>query len=265
MTRLFWEVARRSFRQSSSYRLAAASGVFTNTVFGFLRASILILIATENGGSVRDFDVEQLATFAMLTQGFIMVVGAFGNSEIADRIRSGDIVIDFYRPVDMQMWWLATWFGNSAFQLLFRGVPPVLLGALAFDLRWPDPWWHWLPFALSVVLAVLLGFSIRFLSNLSTFWLLDNRGIDQMLTMVIVFFAGLFVPLDLFPPWLESIARFLPFAGLIQLPVEIYLGFHDGLAIARVLGEQAVWVVVLLVSGRFVMARATRKVVIQGG
>ncbi len=262
---MVWEVARRSFRRATTYRLATASGVFVNTVFGYLRASIYVFIATSAGGSVRDLSSEQLVTFAFVSQGFLMTVGAFGDASIADRIKSGDVVIDLYRPVDFQLWWLSDWFGRSAFQVLARGVPPIVLGAIAFDLRWPDPWWHWLPFLASIVLASTLGFAVRFCSNLSTFWLLDNRGIEQMVTMLVSFFAGVILPIALFPGWLERLARWLPFASMIQLPAELYLGIHDGPAIVGVLVQQLCWAAVLLIAGRVLLAAATRRVVIQGG
>ncbi len=265
MIRLLFEVARRSFRRASQYRLATASGVFVNTVFGVLRASVLIYVARENGGEVRGFTGGDLATFAFVSQGFIMVVGLFGDPELADRIRSGDIVVDLYRPVDLQWWWLSSWIGSSAFQFLGRGIPPVVLGAILFDLEWPGSIGIWLLFLLSLSLACVVGFALRFCSGLVTFWLLDSRGVDQMLTITIGFFAGMLVPLSLFPSWLESIARALPFASMVQLPAEIYLGRHQGVQLLSVLAQQLFWAIALLGLGRWMLANATRRVVIQGG
>lgn len=264
-TTLAVEVARRSFRRASSYRLATVSGVFVNTVFGYLRASVLVFVAVSSGGSVRGLSGEDLATFAFVSQGLIMVVGVFGDTELSERIRTGDIVVDLYRPVDLQLWWLATWIGKSTFQVLARGVPPVLLGALAFDLTWPDSWWRWAVFALSLVSATVIGFAVRFCSAVVTFWLLDSRGIDQAVTFVVGFFAGMLLPLSLFPSWLEQIARSLPFASMVQLPVEIYLGKYSGLALVWALGQQVIWAVALLALGRWMLNVATRRVVIQGG
>jgi ABC-2 type transport system permease protein len=263
--RLLWEIARRSFLRATRYRMATASGVVVNTVFGYLRASVLIVVARTAGGTVRDLGIEELATFAFVSQGFIMVIGAFGDTELSNRIRTGDVVIDLYRPADLQLWWLALWLGRSGFQVAARGIPPILLGALAFDLRWPHPLWHWLPFALAVLLASIIGFAVRFLANLSAFWLLDNRGIEQLLTVLVSFFSGLVLPIDLFPGWLEGLARALPFASMIQLPVELYLGRHQGWGLVGVLAWQLWWVVVLLLAGRAMLAAATRRVVVQGG
>ncbi|MEM7275583.1 MAG: ABC-2 family transporter protein [Actinomycetota bacterium] len=263
--RLGLEIGRRSFRRASTYRAATAAGVFVNTVFGYLRASVLVLVAASAGGVVNGMTTVELTTYAFVTQGFIMVTGVFGDTELADRIRTGDIVIDLYRPADLQWWWLSTWLGRAAFQAMARGIPPVLLGALTFDVRWPDPWWHWLPFALSMVLASIVGFGLRFISNLSAFWLLDNRGTDQMVTFVVMFFGGLYLPIALFPGPLEAVARALPFASMIQLPAEVFLGRYDGAGLAWVLAQQALWAVALLLAGRALLGMATRRVVVQGG
>lgn len=265
MGRLLWEIARRSFRRASHYRMAAAAGVFVNTVFGFLRAAVLLVVAAQAGGTIRGLDGVDLATFAFVSQGFIMVVGIFGDRELAQRISSGDVVIDLYRPADLQLWWLAIWLGRSAYYALARGIPPVLLGALFYDLRWPDPWWLWPVFLLSAFLASVVGFAVRFCSNLVAFWLLDSRGVDQMVTVLVDFFAGLLLPINLFPGWLEAVARVLPFASMLQLPVELYLGRHTGWGLVSVLAQQALWALALLLAGRVILAAATRRVVVQGG
>ncbi len=260
-----WEVGKRSFRRATTYRLATASGAFVNTVFGYIRAAVLVYVAAESGGSVRGLTGQELATFAFLSQGFIAIVGAFRGLDLPERIRSGDIEVDLYRPADLQLWELANWLGSSVLQTLLRGIPPVLLGAIAFDLRWPDPAWHWLVFTVSVLAATLVGFALRFCSNLLAFWLLDVRGTDQMVTIAVTFFAGLLLPINLFPSWLESVARALPFASMIQLPVEIFLGRYDGWGMVWVLGQQLLWGLALLALGRMILGSATRRLVVQGG
>jgi len=263
--RLLWEVGKRSFRRATTYRLATLSGAFVNTVFGYIRASVLIYVAARSGGTVRGLTGQDLATFAFMSQGFIAIVGAFRGLDLPKRIQSGDIEVDLYRPADLQLWELANWLGDSTLQVVLRGVPPVVLGALVFDLRWPDPAWHWLVFGVSVMVATMVGFAVRFCSNLLAFWLLDIRGVDQMVTIAITFFAGLILPINLFPPWLESVARALPFASMIQLPVEIFLGRYGGWELVWIVGQQALWAVALLLAGRMILGSATRRLVIQGG
>jgi ABC-2 type transport system permease protein len=68
-----------------------------------------------------------------------------------------------------------------------------------------------------------------------------------------------------FPVWLESVCRILPFASMLQLPVEVWLGQYDASELPAVFSVQAGWVLVLVLAGRRVMSRAVRRVVVQGG
>ena len=256
-------VSRQTFRRMTTYRGATAAGVFTNTVFGFLIAYVLLAVFRERG-DVGGFDAVDAVTFTFVAQSLIMVVGLFGDSEMSERIRTGDVVADLYRPVDLQAWWAAVACGKAAFYALFRGVVPFLVGAAAFHVRIP-PARTWAVFAASVLAAVLVAFGWRFLLSLSAFWILDDRGPAGLGLMIAVFFSGLFVPVVFFPDWLEEVARRLPFASMLQVPVEVFLEKSTGADAARAIAAQLAWALVLVAAGRVVLARAVRRVVVQGG
>jgi ABC-2 type transport system permease protein len=63
------------------------------------------------------------------------------------------------------------------------------------------------------------------------------------------------------PDGLEGVLRWLPFAAVLQLPLEVFLGR----GVVGPLARQAAWAVVLLALGRSVLRRAERKLVVQGG
>jgi ABC-2 type transport system permease protein len=262
---LWWQLARRSFARSATYRGATFAGLFTNTVFGFLRVYVLLAVLDERPGT-GGFDAADAITFTFLTQGLMAVAFSFGEVDIAARIRTGDVVSDLYRPVDFQAYWLATDVGRIAFTMLFRGIPPVAISALFFDLRLPATIGLWLAFVLSAWLGAGIAFAIRFVASLAGFWLLDARGVWQITMLVSLFFAGIAIPLSFLPDVVAHAAAWLPFAGIAQLPAELFLGKHVGAgAVASVLGREAVWFAVIIVLGRVVGARAFRKVVVQGG
>ena len=260
---VYLEVARTSFRRLAAYRAATAAGVFTNTVFGFLLAYVLVAVYEERQ-LVGGFDASDAATFIFVGQGLLMVVGLFGDNEMADRIRTGEVVSDLSRPVDYQLWWAATAYGRAGFQFVFRGIPPFLVGALAFDLRLPAATtWPW--FMLSVAAAVGVGHAWNFLLSLWGFWLIDARGPINMGWLAAAFLSGMYVPLNFLPNGLADAVRLLPFAAMLQLPVEVFLGQHPGAGAAGVLALQLAWAAGLAGLGRLVLARAVRRVVVHGG
>ncbi|WP_055555318.1 ABC-2 family transporter protein [Streptomyces sp. NBRC 110028] len=265
--RLYAAVALSGFKRYATYRVATVAGVFTNTVFGFIVAytyRALWEIRPHLGG----YDLSQALTFVWLGQALLATVALFGGGfqdELQERIRSGDIAVDLYRPVDLQLWWLASDLGRAAFQLLGRGIVPMACGALAFELTLPGSVLTWLCFLLSVVLAVCVGFAVRYLVALAAFWLLDGSGLSLMSGLLCMFFSGMVLPLNVFPGQLGEVARALPWAAMLQVPADVFLGHHRGAAVAGALAFQAGWAVVLFAAGRALQSVATRKVVVQGG
>jgi ABC-2 type transport system permease protein len=262
--RLYWEIARRGYRRYAAYPGATFAGIFTNIVFGFLIAYILLAVFHERG-EIGSYDAGDAVTYTWLAQGLLMTVYIWGWYEVALRVQSGDVATDLQRPLDFQRYWLAQDLGRAAYHALFRGVPPFVVGALVFDLSLPRDPVIWLAFPLSVALAVVVSFAFRFLFNLGAFWLVDYRGVAIIAMVISTFFSGQLVPIVLFPDWLAHLAWALPFASMVQAPIEVFLGHAQGAKLAGLLALQTFWAGALLLVGRAAFASGTRKLVVQGG
>jgi len=256
----YWQVARRTFQRHSTYRGATFAGLVIGTTFGFLRAYVLLAVY-EQQDTIGGLDAMGALTFTFVSQGFLPSIGLWGRLELSDRIRSGDVATDLYRPLHFQAYWLAGDLGRFAFEGLARGVAPVAAGALVFTLRFPPGAGTWALFLVAVLLAELVSFGLRYLVALIGFWVLDNRGFIQFAGFLTQFFGGVIVPVTFFPGALEQVCRLLPFQAVVQLPVEVFLGRQGPGALAL----QAVWAAALLVAGNAFAARAMHKVVVQGG
>ncbi len=262
--RLHWEIARRGYRRYAAYPAATFAGIWTNTIFGFLQAYILLALF-ENRTDIGGYDAADTVTYVWFAQAILMTVYAFGWVELALRIRSGDVATDLARPLDPLRYWLAFDLGRALYHLVFRGIPPFLIGMIVFDLELPESPATWLWVAVSVTLAVVVSLAYRFLYNLAAFWLLDYRGVVAIAITISLLFSGFVIPLPFFPDWLETIARALPFAAMVQIPVDVFLEQAQGVELASALLLQVVWAVVLLGLARTVLSGAIRRVVIQGG
>ncbi|MEU9557030.1 ABC transporter permease [Streptomyces fumanus] len=262
--RLYLAVAAGGFRRYATYRAATAAGVFTNTVFGLILVYTYLALWDERphlGG----YDQAQAVTYVWVGQALLstLAIGGGGvEGELMERIRSGDIAVDLYRPADLQLWWLAADLGRALFQLLGRGVAPFVFGAVFFPVALPGEPGRWAAFLAAVLLGMVVGYGIRFLVALSAFWLLDGAGVAQLAWIAGLFCSGLLLPLNVFPGALGEVVRLLPWSSLLQGPADVLLGEADA---AGVLVFQAGWAVVLLAAGRLAQRAATRRVVVQGG
>lgn len=257
--RLEWEIAKRGWRRYAAYPLATVAGMFTNTIFGFLQAYILLAVYRHRT-NVGGYDSRDTLTYVWLVQALLMTVYAFGWQELALRVRDGSIASDLSRPLNPQRYWLAFDLGRAPYHFIFRGIVPFVVGALIFRLHYPSPL-DAVVFLVSVLLAVVASLGFRFLYNLAAFWVLDVRGVMMVALTISLFFSGMIMPLTFFPAWLRDLARALPFASFLQTPVDVWLGQYH----AWEVGLQILWAVVLLALGQLALRRATQRVVVQGG
>jgi ABC-2 type transport system permease protein len=264
--RTFAALFSAGFRRYSTYRQATAAALFTNTVFGFLNCYVLLAVAAGNGGSAAGYRSAQLASFVWIGQGLLGTVGVWGDTQLADRIRSGDVVADLLRPIHPVVTYLAADLGRAGFALLTRFVVPLAVGAFAFHLYAPRRAVTYPLFALAVVLAVLVCFACRYLVNAASFWLLDARGPQRLWNLSATLLGGLYFPLWFLPhPVVVGLWLFTPFPSLLQAPMDIAVERTSAPVAAGVVLIQAAWVAVLFWLCRMVQRAAERRLVVQGG
>jgi ABC-2 type transport system permease protein len=263
--RTFFAIAVSGFHRHAAYRQATVAAATTNSMFGFLRIYVLLSV-TGATGLAAGYGAEQLATYVWVGQGLIGVVMFWGWSDLSERVRSGDIVTDLLRPIHPVVSYLATDLGRATHAVASRFVPPVLLGAIFFDLYAPTRAATYPVFVLSTLLATVACFGCRYLVNATSYWLLDIRGVLIMWTFTSGILSGLYFPLRFLPDWLATTLWLAtPFPSILQTPLDVIVERDALPAQLGYVGLQAAWAVALLLACRAVQARAERRLVIQGG
>ena len=260
-------VATRAFRRYSTYTGATLAGIFTNSIFGIIY-SYAYLALWDQHPQAGGYDATDAVTYVWIGQALLMTVALWGGGttdDLAERIRTGDVAVDLYRPVGLIGWYLAGDLGRASYHFLTRGVGPTLLGMLLFHIALPATPYAAVAFLVSVVIAVVTSFAIRFLVACTAFWLLDQTGVRTLSGVLAIFLSGMTLPLVIFPEPLRTIALLLPWASYLQTPADIWLGHRTGVDVLGGLGLQVFWAVVLLAVCHGVLGAATRKVVVQGG
>jgi ABC-2 type transport system permease protein len=261
---VYLALARAGFRRHSTYRIATLAGAATNITFGFLRCYALLAVAAATGGTVSGYDGPRLATFVWASQGALAVIAIWGTQEQAERIRTGDVVIDLQRPIDPVWHLLAVDAGRAVFNLLTRMTLPLLAGALVFDLYVPQDPVTYALFPVSLALAVVVSFACRHLVQCAAYWILDVRGPQVLWALVSGLLSGLYFPLWLLPePCASALVYGTPVPSIIQAPMDILVERGDSRF--PLLAAQAGWAVVMVAAARGVQRRAERKMVVQGG
>ena len=253
------------FRRQSTYRLAALGGLLANTTFGLLKVALLFAAVDSSGGELAGYDVATMSSYIWISQGMLGSVNLFGRTDIADRIRTGDIAVDFLRPLDVHLASVTTEVGRSVFALIPRGIPSVVIGALLVGMAVPDSPAAYLLGAVSLLLGIVVSATTVYLVAASGFWLLETRGVAILYMVVSGFLAGLFVPIALFPGWLYAVATATPFPSMMMYPVDVLSGRVDGLAAVGLVGLQVFWLALTVAAGQLATRAGRRRLEVQGG
>ncbi len=261
--RLYLELARTSFQQQFAYRAATLAGLFTNSIFGVMIASIfLAFYASQGEAEVATWTRDHTVTLIWINQSLLMTVFIWGWWEVTRSIQTGAIVSELLKPFDYFTYWLSRDLGRSLAHFLLRGIPTFTIGAIFFDLLPPAGIGQALGFLGSIWLAVTISLCLRFMANLAGFWVLDHRGVSMIYVAVFNFFSGMLAPLDFLPESAQTIAAFLPFQAVLMVPNEIYLGrmpVWEGFAV------QLFWIAALTLLAKKVLRAGEQKLVVQGG
>lgn len=258
-------IASAAFRQYSTYRMATAAGVFTNTVFGFIRASILLSAIHTAGGELEGYDALQAATYVWLGQAALAPVETFGTRELGRRIHQGDVAVDLLRPTAPLGQLYAQKLGRSGFLSLGRGIPPLVIGGLVTGLALPDSPWSYLLGAVAVLLAITVSFLADLLVNLLAFWVLETRGAHSVYMALLSLLSGFLVPIVWFPDWARDLARLTPFPAMIQTPIDTLSGRVTPHEALELVGVQALWVPILALAAHLMPRSGVRALEVQGG
>lgn len=263
--RTYWRLLVAGFRRQSTYRLAALGGLVANTTFGLLKVALLFAAVRASGGELNGYDEGSIAAYIWISQALLGSVNLNGRTDIAERIKDGDITVDFLRPLDVQAASVTTEVGRALFALIPRGIPTFTLGVLVVGVAMPTTPLPYLLGAISVLLGICVSATTVYLVAVAGFWLVEARGLQLLYMIVSGFLAGLFVPIQLFPGWLLVVASATPFPSMLMYPVDVLSGRVSGPGAFGLLGAQVGWLVVTVLLGQVLTSRGRRRLEVQGG
>jgi ABC-2 type transport system permease protein len=263
--RVYWRLLVAGFRRQSAYRLAALGGLVANLTFGLLKVAILFATVRAAGGTLHGYTTESMSTYVWLSQGLLGSVNLNGRTDLALRVKDGQVAVDFLRPVDLQASTLATEAGMSLFALLPRGLPSVLLGAVTVGIAMPTQPVFYLLGASSVILAIVISAATVYLIAVLGFWLIETRGLQILYMLASGFLGGLYVPIALFPQWLRLLATATPFPSIMMYPIDVLSGFGGAGRAAVLVLAQVAWLAVVAAIGQVLTRAGRRKLEVQGG
>ncbi|MFT8951056.1 MAG: ABC-2 family transporter protein [Gluconobacter sp.] len=262
---LQWKIGLR-------YRLAVLAGLVAQMWFGAISLMAYAAVYHHAPGVDAPMTLRQAMTYTWIQQSLFTLLPLGCLPAIGEAAKSGAIVYDLLRPVDLWNWWLSA----SLARLLGNAIPrAVLLAAVAgplaalvglngWSLAPPASLWAAMLALCSFILGAFISASIVMWWNIVTARTLSPLGTYAVGTPLAVLLSGMLLPLPLYPDWARELLLFQPFAGISDIPIRLYLGMAIPGGVLTALGIQCFWLAALTLVGRFWMHRTISRMEVQG-
>lgn len=270
--RPYLAVIAARFRMLLQYRAAALAGFATQLFWGLIKVMVFVAFYSSVSAPL-PMTFEQVLVYVWLGQALLALLPWNVDGEIAEDVRSGGVAYELLRPLDLYGFWFARTLAFRAAPTLMRMIPMIAFVYLGLPLLGLDEWALPLPasaahgavFVISLVGALFLSAALTMILHIALMWTISGEGFNRVMPGVVPVLAGLIVPLPLFPDWLQPLLYWQPFRGVADVPFRIYSG-HIGWEQSIVeIGVQWMWVIVVAGFGYWLLTRARRNLVVQGG
>jgi ABC-2 type transport system permease protein len=262
--RPYLAVLSARFRMLLQYRAAAAAGFATQIFWGLIRVMVFEAFYRSTTAP-QPMTYEEVVAYVWLGQALFAMIPFNTDTEVRDMIRSGTVAYELVRPVDLYAYWYARAVAQRLAPTLLRSVPLMILAFAFFDMPSPHSPAAAAVWFLATALAFLLSAAMTVLITLSLLWTISGEGAAQLMSAAVFLLSGMIIPLPLFPDWAQPVLDALPFRAIIDAPFRLYAGHIPPDQALGVLTHQALWLLMLVGFGRWLLGRGTRRLVVQGG
>ena len=217
---------------------------------------------------IQPLTLEQAVTYTWLTQVTFRMQPWTLDLDIINLVRSGNIAYEFCRPLNLYFTWYCRLISYRLVPTLLSGVPVFIFAYLLpaeFGVSLPASAAAGAAWIISIILALLLGCAISNMITISTLWTIAGDGMIRIFPAAAMILSGVLIPLAYFPDWMQTLLTLLPFSGLVDIPMKLYLGIIPATGIFTYGLLQIFWISVFVSIGLQLFNMAAKKVVVQGG
>jgi ABC-2 type transport system permease protein len=234
---------------------------FLRALFGLvpLAGTVFLWSAVfkESGGGLQGYDYGLMIYYYLLTLLVSnLVVPTEDEFQIAADIREGQINALLTKPMSYLAYRTSIFF-SGRLVYSFVTLPPIVVIFIYFReyVVLPDDPMVYALAAISTVMAAFIQFFITYSLAMFAFWILEISTIVFIVYSFEYFLGGQMFPIDIMPPTVYAVMKWLPFYYELYCPVAIFLGRLEGPGLVRALAIQTGWVVLTWMWARFMWQR----------
>lgn len=217
----------------------------------------------KHGDRIAGYGFQEIIVYTFIAKGIAMWISNDIDQQMAMGVRTGDLIFDLLKPVNLQIYYSFLSFGKSLVNLIFVTSPFILIGLLLINTSINFVYVCYS--IISLILALEISILLNYLVGLASVYVKNIDGLLWGKVFLVNVFSGLLIPIEFFPKGIQIIINSLPFKAVGYIPVQILMGRiyqHD---LLLTIGFQVAWVIIMFGLGQYLTKLVRRTMVIQGG
>ena len=254
------------------YRTAAIAGLGTQIFWGMIKVMVLGAFYASTGpetdlqkAASSPLSLEQVITFIWLAQAFLQLLPWNIDKELETLVKTGNVAYELVRPLDLYWLWFARALALRLIPTLMRSIPLCIVAGFFLGLSAPVSWTAGLAFCAALVFAAVVASAMTTLIVISLFWSVSGEGIQRLVPTVSLVLSGMLIPLPLFPEWMQTFLNIQPFRAVLDIPTRLYTGVIPATDALACFAFQIGWAVIFIGLGKWLINRAVKRFVVDGG
>lgn len=214
-------------------------------------------IFKERGGGMQGYDYGSMVYYYLL---MILVSNLVTPTEdewqIASDIREGQINSFLTKPLSYLAYRFSIFLSGRLVYTVVTIVPIALVFVYFRDfIRLPSSGSAYICSFISLLMAAMIQFFITYSIAMMAFWILEISTIVFIIYSFEYFLGGQMFPVDIMPPMIQAVMKWLPFYYELFCPIAIFLERLKGAQMVQALVIQTGWLLATWALARLMWRR----------
>lgn len=251
------------------YRMAGIAGATTSIFWVLIEITVYTIFYTyAKNISSAALNLKQVVSYAWLTQLLFLMQPMSIDSEILEKITNGDVGIEMCRPLDLYFHWFAKTAASRFTPMIWRGSIVLIFSMFmpaSYRLSLPVSFGGFLCMLLTIFSALFLCTSYSMLTSAIRLNITWGDGPIYIMLLIGGVLSGSYLPLQLWPKFMQHFLLLQPFAGYLDIPLRFYMGTMAPKDIFFAVSIQLLWIIIFIITGRTIMHKKLKNIIVQGG
>lgn len=257
--RKYWEFFKASYQITFSYRAAILVRLIRDFIMIFFFV-ILWAALFRQQETFSGFTFKSIVTYYILVR-LLNQLYSYEPAYLVSRdIRVGSLSNYLVKPLGYLKYLAFYVSGRRLARILLTLITVLLIfvfapGYVAFSASTVNA----VAFIVSVILSWFIIFQIAAGVGALSFWFSETGNVRQAFDSLAGILGGLWIPLEMFPNWMQRLLDYLPFKYLFSFPVAVYQGKVTGQHLLFSLSVELIWLVIFTILINYIFRKGVAK------